>query len=152
MKKADLITGFVLLALSGFVIWESLQMPASLTFGPGSAFLPFWLGVLMAALAALLILGAWLRKADPQEKPPFPGGKALLRVTLVMVGLAAYIFLMEILGFLLNTFVFVAYLMLGVEREKWMLTGMVAVLTTAGLFLIFQVLLGITLPKSMFGF
>jgi putative tricarboxylic transport membrane protein len=105
----------------------------------------------MALLAAMLIVGAWLRRPDPEEKAPFPAGKALLRVTAVMVGLGVYISLMEVLGFVLNTFLFVAYLMLAVEREKMKLTMLVAVLTTAGLYLIFQVLLGITLPKSMFG-
>jgi putative tricarboxylic transport membrane protein len=127
-------------------------MPASMTFGPGSGFLPFWLGIVMAVLAAILIVASWVSKTDPQEKPPFPGGKALMRVTLVMAGLGGYIFLMEILGFLLNTFAFVAYLMLAVEREKLKLTMLVALFTTAGLYLIFQVLLGITLPKNMFGF
>ena len=151
MKRADLITGFVLLALSGYVIWESWMMPASATFGPGSGFLPLWLGILLALLSAMLIAGAWLRRPDPGAAAPFPAGKALLRVTAVMVGLGIYISLMEVLGFVLNTFLFVAYLMLAVEREKMKLTMLVAVLTTAGLYLIFQVLLGITLPKSMFG-
>ena len=32
--------------------------------GPGPAFLPFWLGLVMAALAAMLLVGA-LRSADP---------------------------------------------------------------------------------------
>jgi len=151
MKRADLITGFVLLALSGYVIWESWMMPASGTFGPGSGFLPLWLGILMALLSVMLIVGAWLRRPVPEEKAPFPGRKALLRVIAVMVGLGVYISLMEVLGFVLNTFLFVAYLMLAVEREKMKLTMLVAVLTTAGLYIIFQVLLGITLPKNMFG-
>lgn len=151
MKRADMITGIVLLALSGYVIWESWMMPKSMTFGPGSGFLPFWLGILMALLAAILMAGAWFRRPDPAGKAPFPAGRALLRVTAVMVGLGVYISLMEVLGFVLNTFLFVAYLMWAVEREKAKLTVLVAVLTTAGLYIIFQVLLGITLPKSMFG-
>ncbi len=151
MKKADLITGFVLLVLSGYVIRESWMMPDSMTFGPGSGFLPLWLGILMALLSVMLMAGAWFRKSDPAGKTPFPAGKALLRVTAVMVGLGIYIFLMEVLGFVLNTFLFVSYLMLAVERERWMLAGIVAALTTVGLFIIFQVLLGITLPKNMFG-
>jgi putative tricarboxylic transport membrane protein len=151
MKKADLITGFVLLVLSGYMIWESWMMPDSATFGPGSGFLPFWLGILMAVLSVILMAGALFRKPDPTGKEPFPRGKALLRVAAVMVGLGVYISLMEVLGFVLNTFLFVSYLMLAVEREKWKLAGMVAVLTTAGLYIIFQVLLGITLPKNMFG-
>ena len=58
---------------------------------------------------------------------------------------------MEILGFALNTFLFVAYMMMAVERERAKLALLVAVATTAGLYIIFQVLLGITLPKSVFG-
>jgi len=38
-----------------------------------------------------------------------------------------------------------------VEREKWRLTLMVAVITTAALFIIFQFLLQIRLPSNMFG-
>jgi putative tricarboxylic transport membrane protein len=151
MKKADLITGFVLLVLSGYVIWESWMMPSSATFGPGSGFLPFWLGVLMALLALILLFSAWRRPRDPKEGSPFPGGKPLLRVAAVMVGLGVYISLMEVLGFLLNTFLFVSYLLGFVERERLPMTALVAFLTTAGLYLIFQVVLGITLPRNMFG-
>ena len=39
-----------------------------------------------------------------------------------------------------------------VEREQWRLTLMVAVSTTAVLFITFQILLKITLPSNMFGF
>jgi hypothetical protein len=38
-----------------------------------------------------------------------------------------------------------------VEHEKWPLTLMVAVITTAALFITFQLLLQITLPSNMFG-
>jgi hypothetical protein len=39
-----------------------------------------------------------------------------------------------------------------VEREKWRLTLMVAVGTTAALFIIFQFLLEIKLPSNALGF
>lgn len=151
MKKADLITSFVLLVLSGYVIQEAWRMPQSATFGPGSGFLPFWLGVLMALLALILLFNAWRRPSDSKEGSPFPGVKPLLRVVAVMAGLGFYISLMEVLGFLLNTFLFVAYLMGAVERERLPMTALTAFLTTAGLYIIFQVFLGITLPRNMFG-
>jgi hypothetical protein len=56
------------------------------------------------------------------------------------------------LGYLLDTFLFIVFLMKVVEREKWPLTLMVAVGTTAVLFITFQFLLQITLPSNMFGF
>jgi putative tricarboxylic transport membrane protein len=153
MKKADLITGFVLLALAGYVIWESSQMPQSATFGPGVGFLPLWLGILLAFFSIILIAGAWFRKTAGQVKGPlFPEKKALLAVVLVLVGLAAYILLIEVIGFIADTFLFVTFLMWFVERQKWLRTIATAVLTTGGLYIIFEILLKITLPSNMFGF
>jgi putative tricarboxylic transport membrane protein len=153
MKKADMITGVVLLALSGFVIQETWRMPPSATFGPGPAFLPFWLGVLLAVFATILFVSSWRRPATEKEHNAiFPGKQALLAITLVMVGLGIYIFLIEVLGYLADTFLFIVFLMKAVEREKWPLTLMIAVGTTAVLFITFQFLLQITLPSNMFGF
>jgi putative tricarboxylic transport membrane protein len=153
MKKADMITGVVLLALSGFVIQDSLRMPASATFGPGAGFLPFWLSVLLALFATILFVSAWRRPATKKDSEAiFPGKQALIAITLVLVGLAVYIFLIEVLGYLADTFLFIVFLMKAVERENWRLTLMVAVGATAVLFITFQILLQITLPSNMFGF
>ncbi len=152
MKKADVITGVIILALSGYVIWESWRMPPSATYGPGAGFLPFWIGVILAGLAVILLGTAWFRKSDRQEGALFPGREGLLAVGGVLLGLGLYTVLMETLGFIANTLLFVAYLMGVVERQKLKLTAMVSVLTTAGLYMIFHVLLGVTLPRNIFGF
>jgi len=153
MIKADLITGIVLLLLSGLVIGEALRMPPSASFGPGAGFLPFWIGVILAILALLLLASPWTRKVTQKDTAsPFPGKQALLAITGVLGGLAAYIFLIEVLGFLVDTFLYVAFLLGVVERERWQMTVSVAFFTTFGLYLIFQVLLRIGLPKNMFGF
>ena len=153
MKKADLITGVILLVISGYVIQEALRMPPSATFGPGSGFLPFWLGVLLTVLAVILLATAWRRQATEKDsKSPFPGKRALIAIGSVLGGLAVYIVLIEVLGYLVDTFLYVAFLLGIVERERWPMTVGVAVLTTAGLYIIFRVLLGITLPSNMFGF
>jgi putative tricarboxylic transport membrane protein len=153
MKKADMMTGIVLLILSGYVIEEAWRMPQSASFGPGAGFLPFWVGVILAVLAVLLLASAWTRKVTEKDSvSPFPKAKALLAITSVLGGLAAYIFLIEVLGFLVDTFLYVAFLLGVVERERWQMTVSVALLTTFGLYGIFQVLLTIGLPKNMFGF
>jgi putative tricarboxylic transport membrane protein len=153
MKKADMITGVLLLALSGYVIQDSLRMPASATFGPGAGFLPLWLSVLLALFATILLVSAWRRPATEKDSEAvFPGKDALLAITLVLAGLAVYIFLIEIVGYLVDTFLFIVFLMKVVERENWRLTLMVAVGATAVLFVTFQILLQITLPSNMFGF
>jgi len=152
VKKADLITGFFLLILSGNVILSAFRMPASRSFAPGAGFFPLWLGILLAVLSVALLLKSTRYVSDPSHASLFPTGKAIFSVSAVVLGLAVYIVLMELIGFLFNTFIFVAYLMKIVERESWKLTLIVAILTTAGLYIVFQVLLGISLPKIQFGF
>jgi putative tricarboxylic transport membrane protein len=153
MKKADLITGVFLLVLSGLAIWGASQMPPSATFGPGAGFLPFWLGVLLAVLATILFVSAWRRQATEKDSEPvFPGKQAIFAITSTLVGLAGYILLIEVLGYLVDTFLFIVFLMKAVEHEKWPLTLMVAAGTTIVLFMTFQILLKITLPSNMFGF
>ncbi|MCE5262802.1 MAG: tripartite tricarboxylate transporter TctB family protein [Deltaproteobacteria bacterium] len=153
MKKAEMIAGIVLLVLSGAVIWGASEMPPSATFGPGAGFLPFWLGIVLAILATILLATAWHRQPTKEDsKPVFPGKHALFTIVLVLVGLGVYIELIDILGYILDTFLFVIYLVKVVERQKWPLSLAVAVCTAAGLFIVFQVLLEIILPSNMFGF
>jgi hypothetical protein len=153
MKKADQITGVVTLIFSGFVIEESSRMPQqSPQFGPGVGFLPFWLGVLMALLSVLLILNALRRPADSGKSAISPGRQAVIAILSVLAGLAAYIVLLEALGFLADTVLFTAFLLGVVEREKWKMTLLTASLTAGGLYVVFQLLLGVNLPVNRFGF
>ncbi len=127
-------------------------MPPSATFGPGAGFLPFWLGALLALLSILLIVNAFRRAVAPATKSVFPGGKAPLALGAVIASLAAYILTLETLGFLVGTGLLTAFLLGFVGREKWHTTILVAVLNAAGLYLVFQVLLGVNLPANRFGF
>lgn len=152
MRKADQVTGVIVLIFSIILMEKSWRMPQSATFGPGVGFLPFWLGALMAILSIVLIVKDLWRPVNPNERPIFPGLKATITLATLMGGLVAYILLLEVFGFLLDTALFSAFLLGIVEREKWPKAILVAVLNSGGLYLIFQVFLGVNLPKNMFGF
>jgi hypothetical protein len=66
--------------------------------------------------------------------------------------LTVYILTLEGLGFLIGTGLLTAYLLGFVEHEKWRTTILVAVLNSAGLYFVFQFLLGVNLPANRFGF
>ena len=106
----------------------------------------------MAVLSLILVVGAALRPKDARDRSPFPGKKGIIAVVKCLGGLAFFTILMETAGFITNTFLFVAYLMKVVENERWPMTVLIAFLMTAGLYIVFHVLLGITLPRNMFGF
>jgi putative tricarboxylic transport membrane protein len=154
MKRADQITGIIVLIFSGFIMEEAWRMPhgSASGFDPGVWFFPFWLGVLMAVLAILLLVTAWRRPVDPAKKAIFPGREPLIAIGLILAGLAVYILLLEVLGFLVDTVLFTTFLLRVVMREKWKMTLLIASITSISLYVIFQVLLKINLPKNMFGF
>ena len=152
MRRADQITGIIVLIFSLAVMEGSRRLPPSATFGPAAGFLPFWLGVLMAILSLLLIGQASRQPGTAMGKAVFPNRLALIPVGAAIGSLAAYILVLERLGFLLGTGLLTAFLLGVVEREKWLTTVLVAVLNSVGLYVVFHVLLGVSLPRNMFGF
>jgi putative tricarboxylic transport membrane protein len=144
------VTGIIVLIFSLAVMEEARRMPASATFGPGPGFLPLWLGALLAVLAVLLTVGGWRTSGTGGRL--FPGAAGLLPVGLTLGGLAAYILLMERLGFLLATGLLAAFLLGVVERERWWMALVIGALNTLALYVIFYRLLGVSLPRNALGF
>ncbi|MEI8189852.1 MAG: tripartite tricarboxylate transporter TctB family protein [candidate division NC10 bacterium] len=152
MRRADQITGVIVLIFSLAVIEGARRMPPSGTFGPGAGFLPFWLGAALAILSIVLLVNASREPAQASDRSPFPKGGPVLAILEAVGGLAAFILLLETLGFLLSIALLTAFLLRVVERERWLTSVIVAVANAAGLYVIFQMLLGVSLPKNFFGF
>lgn len=152
MRKADQITGIVMLVFSLAVMEGARRMPPSGTFGPGAGFLPFWLGVAMATLSVILLVSATRQPAVAGGRAPFPTGRKLLPILETIGGLAAFILLLETLGFLLSIVLLTAFLLRVVEREGWLTTVAVALANAGALYIVFKVLLGVSLPANALGF
>jgi len=127
-------------------------MPPSGTFGPGAGFLPFWLGLAMAVLSIILLVNATREPVLAGGRAPFPTGWKLLPILETICGLAVFILLLETLGFLLSIALLTAFLLRVVEGEGWGTTLLVAVGNAGALYIVFKVLLGVSLPKNTFGF
>ena len=151
MRRADRIAGAVLLALSlafsaGALKYYTYTGPG----GPGSAFLPFWLGLLMAALAAMLLVGA-LRSPDPGPAW-LPRGEGLRRLLLVLGVTTALVALLKVLGMILGTALFLVVLLRLLDRTPWPLTLVVAAATSALNYLVFTHWLRVPFPVGVLGF
>ena len=152
MRRADQITGIVMLVFSLTVAYTSWQMPQRVEFGPGMGFLPFWLAVVMSVLSVLLLIDATRRKRASAGKNPFPAPQALLNVAMVIAGLGVYVVVLETVGFAVSTILYIAFLLAIVQKERWFKTAIVALLSTGGLYFVFQILLEVKLPENIFGF
>ena len=151
MRRADRITAAVLLALAVVFSAGALRHYAYWSAnGPGPAFLPFWLGVVMAVLALLLLVGAW-RERDAGE-PWLPRGEGLRRLLLVLVSSAVLVALLEVLGMALATALYLAVVLRGLDRHPWPLTLAVAAGTAAFDWLVFNRWLKVPLPVGPLGF
>lgn len=151
MRRADCITGAALLALAVAFSAGALKNYAYWgENGPGPAFLPFWLGVVMALLAAALLVGA-LRSNDPGQAW-LPRGDGLKRLALVLGATTALVALLDVLGMILATVLFLVGLMRWLDRHPWPLTLSVAMAMAGFNFLVFTYWLRVPLPVGVLGF
>jgi hypothetical protein len=151
MRRADRITGAALLALAVAFSAGALKHYSYWgENGPGPAFLPFWLGLVMAVLACLLLVGAW-RARDPGEAW-LPRGVGLQRLVGVLGATIALVALLNVIGMVLGTTLFLVVLIRFLDRTPWPLTLMVAVAVAGINFLVFTRWLKVPMPVSVFGF
>ena len=151
MRHADRIAGAALLA-SG-VAFSAAALKYYTYWGPGgpgSGFLPFWLGIVMAMLAGLLLVGA-LR--SPEAGAGWlPRGEGLKRLVAVLVVTAAFVALLPVVGMMLGTVLFLVALLRFLEGYRWVVTLGVAVAMAAVNYLVFTYWLRVPFPVSPLGF
>ncbi len=151
MRSADRIVGAALLALGVAFSAGALKHYAYWgENGPGPAFLPAWLGGAMAVLATMLWVGA-LRSRDAGETW-LPRGAARKRFAVVLGATIALVALLNVVGMVLGTLLFLIVLMRFLDRTPWPLTLSVALAVTGLNFLVFTRWLKVPMPMSMFGF
>ena len=151
MRGADRIAGAGLLALGvAFSAGALKQYDYWGANGPGPAFLPFWLGLAKAVLAAGLLVGA-LRSSEPGAAW-IPRGDALRRLLLVLGATTALVVLLDVVGMVVGTLLFLVGLFRFLDRQSWPLTLAVALAVAALNFLVFTHWLRVPMPVGPFGF
>mgnify|MGYP005860841437 CR=1 FL=1 len=152
MKRLDLITASILFIGSIWYSSEALKMPLMAGKAPGSGWMPLLLGVLMAFLSVLLFL-ADVRKPASQDKPiAWPQGRGLVNNIGILVGLAISVALLQLVGYLISTFVFLLGLLFLLGRYNWKFATGMAAASTAVLYWIFKIWLAIPLPPGLIHF
>ena len=152
MTRADRISAAVLLAFSvAFAAGALKYYPYwSADTGPGSAFLPFWLGVVRAGLS-LLMLVRRPRAADG-VLDWMPRGEAATRLLVVLAATVVYVAALKVLGMIIPSALYLAFIMRYLERHAWWLTMLVALAAALGNWLVFVHWLKVPFPVSPLGF
>jgi putative tricarboxylic transport membrane protein len=147
VRSADRVTAALLLALSvaftaGALKYYSWWGPG----GPGSAFLPFWLGVVMALLALLMLVKS-LRNPYPGDAW-LPRGEGLRTILVVLGVTVAFVALLNVIGMILGTALFVAALVGYLGRHRWWVIAAVAAGAAGFNYLVFMRWLRVPFPEA----
>ena len=148
MKKEDIGTGIGLLILSTWLFWYVGKYQAKEIYGYGPEFFPRLLAVLMFVLGLALIVNALRGKFLKMGERIEPQG--FLRLLLSIAICLGYIFLMNILGFAMATFVFLFALMTFLKQKGIFIRIFSSLVTSVSVWAIFRYFLVIPLPEGWF--
>lgn len=147
--NAKRTAGACFLALGLVTIFGASRLTYYSETGPGDGFLPLWLGVGITLLALLLLGGRSTREREAQGHAQ-PGTSP--RKPLLLVGLlAAGLFLLPWLGFLLTILALMVALLCLLEGVSLARSLLAAVCTSLVLYLVFTLWLQVPLTVGVFG-
>lgn len=148
MRNADRITAALLLAFA--VAFSAGALKHYQWWGPGGpgpAFLPFWLGLVMAVLAAMMLTRS-LREKNAGE-PWLPRGEGLRDMLVVLAVTVAFVATLKVTGMVLGTALYLVILMRYLGRHPWWLTGLVGAAAAGFNWLVFVHWLRVPMPEGM---
>ncbi len=139
------------LLFSVFICIESVKLGLGFWHKPGAGFVPFWSGVLIGILALLMLVqNIWFNKTDVTEEAKVKTNwKAII---LVLVYYLGYILILDYLGFIIATILFVGIVLKSIEKKGWFLAAGASLAMAFATYYLFKVWLQAELPEGFFGF
>lgn len=151
MKNNDQRTSLFWLVIGLVIAFFSLKYGLGSLSSPGPGFLPFLTGLTIIGLSLTVFLQQIKKKGrertrDLWTRAHWPS------VLMVLGALVLYTLLFNFLGFILDTFLLIAFLLRIMEPMGWPKVLFGAVCAAGGSYVVFQLWLGAQLPKGFLGF
>ena len=145
MKKADLIAGAIVIPICLYVFYESGKWPVPALLGR-PFIIPRGVAAFLLAAALLLIFRALTGRALPLETRL--EGADLRRVSGAAVITFAYLFVVERIGFLGTTFVYMLLFVWVLGERRGSRLAVFALVVPILVFMIFSTVLHVPLPRG----
>ncbi len=143
----DVISGGALLALALLYFRAAGKLPAGRD-EPGPGFLPILLSFSLALIAVWILIGGLKNAAGQETGSETRVGLSPWKPILALTLTALYATLFQILGFVLSTWLYTLSVTLLFRRDRPILPLLVPILSTATIYLLFEIGLGIRLPPG----
>jgi hypothetical protein len=129
-------------ALGLYVIQQGLELRLGSISSPGTGFMPFVIGI--------VLIGFCIASAMPLLPRSGLGERLQIQrlrdPAIVVTAMAAYVLVLERVGFLASTAILIAFLSMVVGRMTLFRAAMLGVLAPAACYVVFGMLLGVRLP------
>ena len=151
MKNNDQRSSLFWLAIGLAVTFYSRKYGLGTLSSPGPGFLPFLTGLAISGLA-LVVFVQQVSKKDREKVKDLWYKKNWPTMMMVMGALVLYTLLFKFLGFLLDTFWLIAFLLRVMQPMSWIKVLAGAVGAAGASYVVFQLWLKAQLPTGFLGF
>ena len=152
MKRPYQIASVVLMCMAAFLLRESLKLRYYSPLGPGPGFFTLWLSILLAILAAAMFGEATFGKPEAMPVDFYADRRGYLRIGAILAAIVGVIVLMEPLGFRLVMVGFYIFLLTVLKRQHPLVTVIIALVGSFGVYHMFVRWMSVPLPTGVFGF
>ncbi|MCR4265370.1 tripartite tricarboxylate transporter TctB family protein [Nitratireductor sp. ZSWI3] len=142
---SDRIFGVFGLLLAAFYLWQATQIELSFISDPfGPKAFPYMIGIVLAVASGVVVL-------SPDTEPEWPTFSRLFEIGVATAVMIAYALFLKEYGFIACTSVAAAYLCwrLGAHPLSAVIAG---VAIAVGIYVIFHLVLGLSLARGPWGF
>lgn len=150
MNRGEVVSGVVLGALGVYIVTEAGRLDYLGPDGPGPGFFPWWYGIAIIALAALLVVQNFVSRVPAEGRPV--NWREVGRAVVTWSGFVASVALLKLLGFILSFGLFTLFVVAGLYRRPLAVSLAVAAGCAAGFYVLFPFALNVRLPVGILGF
>ncbi|HYU69785.1 MAG TPA: tripartite tricarboxylate transporter TctB family protein [Burkholderiales bacterium] len=147
VRAVEIGVAAVIFLLGAVVVFDSYRLGAKWGGdGPQAGYFPFYVGLLICASGAAILVRALRNPAFAAES--FVSREELKKILTVLVPTVVYVALIASLGFYLASTLYIAYFMWYLGKYPWIKIAPVSIGVSVAFFLIFEIWFSVPLPKG----
>jgi len=153
MRRYDQMSSLVWLAFAIYICIASSRLHFGSFDHPGPGFLPLLVGIFLGIFSIIAFLQAYLSKVTEETIPCWYPKERWKKLIGVLAAMFIYAFCLEILGFLLSTFLLLVFLFrAGMESQRWLVAIGGSAIASFSSYAVFELWLKTQLPRGLLGF
>ena len=147
VKAVEIGVAAVIFLFGALVVFDSYRLGARWGGdGPQAGYFPFYVGLLICASGAAILVRALRNPALAAES--FVSRDELKKILTVLVPTVVYVAVIAPLGFYLASTLYIAYFMWHLGKYSWIKIAPVSIGVSVAFFLIFEIWFSVPLPKG----